>query len=1673
MGKVLVVEEVLDDIIRHSLELQKVANSVGGELAKEYLALAEELDSIVAKQDFSRVLPPKKRRIMLNKVIKEGKVAIHLSNKRMGKLVKNRVLELGALESEFAAGSINKAATGKGTISFASSTQTPRQISKIAQGLIIKGAPQAEWWARQSKNLQNKFTDVVRAGWFNQDDIPTISQRIRGTAVAKYKDGIMSVSKNQADSLARTSMASVANQVREETYLANQDVLQGVQFLAVLDNNTSELCKAYSGDKWIFTPSGYKNIEGGHEYRQPPLHFNCRSTMLPLIKDAKDLAKDKLAMVPKKKRDVLGTFIGPKVCRSPCKYQDADVWLEDQPLSYQRNVLGKAFEAWSVGDISFKRLVTQKGRKRTLDELAGLYKEQDLIPKGITDLKTEATFAPYAKAKPKYKKELAETNKGEFLKLEERLMTGQEVSRAESDKFGRILINADPKDLEYKANYHPKDFNEFLGNKGKRLAFYNHTAKKFERMKKWRKGDLSKRKTGPLNSNDSLVLEELKTKIINDDSIIASRKKILLEMFDESNRIVGSQRSLAMLESLLTLARKSDYSDIDSFLGYLSNSTSNAVNSYFGRVKRLEIRLTASSEKEIRYNILSEQAKKLEVQAINAQSDISLASAGHYKNRVTTLGSRRLRDFEGETPSPLNVDLELKPNDAIEFYLANLRDDVRMGSKQAREWANRIRPAKKRTVRMTRSQRRHLERVEYILKRTEPGQPVLLDDTILNNPLFREWRDAAWTGRGFPPAIRKEVGLVLQDAEVYQGVKHYLKDKIKYPDGVDLSDYLAKKIDDYIADVRIPSLARRSAEKEVDRIYDLTGAARRALRDKRAAVAANRLDKSNFFAKLKRKKVNDRKAYNLEKKRASTEANWEGQVDAIYIKQTAKTIDDLIRENGLPGDPFFKEAFIIRKDDIIELSRIVNREGLFAAQKGDSYIDATKRIGRAYYWRLKKLDNPSDNEAIRMGHFLLEGILKEGKIFRKKSRDLVDFNGVKIEKFTWRLEVGDKKWQEMMLANKKNYDVEGLPTVGKAPKLSKDGIWQDTGMAAIRTNDKDWVKEVSKKSSSKPWKKNLEVEAGTGIKVNGYIYDVMSELEKKGRKAIPPRPGRNAPDEVKTKYESYKRARTLAKGLRDDTFYNRMSNDRYARTYADTVALHWQGDDINRGLMKFANGRRLGKHGLDDFSRNFMNVAGYDKIPMKTRIALFSKIPDDLILKTVENPTKYDWWFTTNNWIESGFFKNLNGLDARDIKDIKKLAEKADPSGDGAFQFLAMLKERSDMIKWTRKGNKIEDFVSHLPSQRDGTTNVLQHFAGISRDQDIAKAVNMVKQRGVADAYIQLRDALDVIGKRMPTSDPLKKYIDIPGLTHAKRRKSVKKSLMTSNYNAQAPTLGKSYFEALESVQVNGKYIFRDAPKRDVDAIGNIILKASEEAFPEATKVRYLLNNFAEAHEIARKSEIELKTPIGFPFKQSYRKTTTTPVELRTSNGGKVIIHAQVEIAEDAAALKKAEAYLRKLQDKRADIIAKMKRDGRTDRLISKLSVVRNNIKQAQYDVRDVSHMNWPKQNRAFAPNIIHAMDSTHKSLVALNMERKYGITDFSMIHDSFGTHFGNMDLLLKETKEAFLEMYKGKNFMEFLYDEFSKQGVAMKRFVRNEKGLKVRSKDGEFLTEAIPLRGN
>ena len=68
--------------------------------------------------------------------------------------------------------------------------------------------------------------------------------------------------------------------------------------------------------------------------------------------------------------------------------------------------------------------------------------------------------------------------------------------------------------------------------------------------------------------------------------------------------------------------------------------------------------------------------------------------------------------------------------------------------------------------------------------------------------------------------------------------------------------------------------------------------------------------------------------------------------------------------------------------------------------------------------------------------------------------------------------------------------------------------------------------------------------------------------------------------------------------------------------------------------------------------------------------------------------------------------------------------------------------------------------------------------------------------------------------------------------------------------------------------------------------------------------------------------------------------------------------------------------------------------------------------------------MDTYRNRNGSAPNFVHSLDASHLT-ISVHMCNKYGVTDYSMIHDSYGVHAHHVPRMAHSLREAFVDMYK------------------------------------------------
>jgi len=240
---------------------------------------------------------------------------------------------------------------------------TAAQLKAVTESLVF-GVKTQDFWVRQSIKLQWNFQDSIRLGIVQGETNEQLFKRLTEAIDAKGNP-VLDIAKGSvrgAEALIRTTTQTVANRALSEVYRQNEDILNGVQWVSTLDDRTTPECIARDGLCW--------DMDGnpvGHtiEYEEPPIHWNCRSVLVPWVKSFKELGIEGLGDLPPSTRASMDGQVSETV--------NFGTWLkgkEAEKPGYADNLLGKGrADLWRKGLITTRDLVDQKGRPYTLAEL--------------------------------------------------------------------------------------------------------------------------------------------------------------------------------------------------------------------------------------------------------------------------------------------------------------------------------------------------------------------------------------------------------------------------------------------------------------------------------------------------------------------------------------------------------------------------------------------------------------------------------------------------------------------------------------------------------------------------------------------------------------------------------------------------------------------------------------------------------------------------------------------------------------------------------------------------------------------------------------------------------------------------------------------------------------------------------------------------------------------------------------------------------------------------------------------------------------------------------------------------------------------------------------------------------------------------------------------------------
>lgn len=350
-------EIVKDKIVGHSVDLNRLELQMKKDIVKELKILEANL---VKQLEKSKILNGKPmtvfRQKRLTTLIKQTHETIKTAYLDLSNSFSKDLIEVAAISEAQTISAINKGVK----VELLSVGMSKQMLKGIVSNSMIEGAPSKEWWNRRSVALSNRFSDTVRQGMLVGDTTPKIVQSLRGTKALRYKDSVLSGNYRSAEALVRTSVQSVANQARLDTYKENEDIMKGVEWSATFDSQTSETCMALDGLQWDLN---YEPIGHGTSFPGSSAHWNCRSTTVGITKSWKELgAKGKFKEIPESTRASMDGQVSGKL--------NYEGWLKGRSEAEQIKVLGVAkHKMWKDGKLGFTDMVNGSGNPLTVDQL--------------------------------------------------------------------------------------------------------------------------------------------------------------------------------------------------------------------------------------------------------------------------------------------------------------------------------------------------------------------------------------------------------------------------------------------------------------------------------------------------------------------------------------------------------------------------------------------------------------------------------------------------------------------------------------------------------------------------------------------------------------------------------------------------------------------------------------------------------------------------------------------------------------------------------------------------------------------------------------------------------------------------------------------------------------------------------------------------------------------------------------------------------------------------------------------------------------------------------------------------------------------------------------------------------------------------------------------------------
>lgn len=367
---------LFEDALRHATLIERWRGGLSGRIDKLVVSkvlpgLMQQIEQEIKKVSAGKKLPTRLKRLRRMEAILRTSANESLAETR--KLLRSELVNTAMLERDFQAKSILKAS---GPLALKMDIPDVQTLRTLVTKQPFQGGTLGQWMSGLNKRLATVARQEVTIGVTNGESISEIARRLHARVPGQLRRDLKAI--------VRTAVTSVTTATRETTYRNNDELVKGVRYVATLDLRTTSICASLDGK--VF------EIDEGP---RPPLHFNCRSTTIPILKSWEELG------IPAK--DIAPTTRASMDGQVPAQ-QTYGTWLKNQPAALQDEALGRTRgRLFRQGKIQINSLIDQQFRPLNLEQIRkmeGLTKEDIKLIQPPKQKKTKTAGSTGQEEKP-------------------------------------------------------------------------------------------------------------------------------------------------------------------------------------------------------------------------------------------------------------------------------------------------------------------------------------------------------------------------------------------------------------------------------------------------------------------------------------------------------------------------------------------------------------------------------------------------------------------------------------------------------------------------------------------------------------------------------------------------------------------------------------------------------------------------------------------------------------------------------------------------------------------------------------------------------------------------------------------------------------------------------------------------------------------------------------------------------------------------------------------------------------------------------------------------------------------------------------------------------------------------------------------------------------------------